>query len=1117
MTGRKFCSIAVLGLLLLASQSALHAQGNTATLVGTTVDEQHLRLPGVALLLQSVEGGLKRNLTSAPDGSFMFTALPPGEYKLSAAVSGFQPAEMHVTLEVNEQTRFDVVLSVAAQSETVQVSEAMPLLHPNEAAVGEVVDKEHVAQLPLNGRQFMELTLLVPGVHTSHGASMGNMSALYWRPGQSSAISVSGGRPNSNTYLLDGTVNTDPAFNTYVISLSPDAIREFQIETGTYTAELGGAGTGQVNVVTKSGTNSFHGSAYEFLRNSAMDARDFTSPSNLPHFSQNQFGATAGGPVWKDHTFFFTSYEGFRMVQGQSNIMSVPSAAARTGNFSGIANIYNPNLTQPNPAYDPNRPVSTSNPQFLRPQFDNNTIPDRLINPIAKRVLSQFVPLPNLPGESNNFLDTRAQRLSNDQGDVRIDQILSGGTTLFGRYSISAERGFTPENLPGFGSFHDNRVQNLSLTAIKPWSPNLVGEFRGGVSRMFLHRFAENANGPDWIRILGITGAGFGGPEANGLPQFNVQGYQPFGDSLLCTPCQYADTVLQGGAKLTWVHGDHALKFGGDVERFRWNMNGFFQNRGYFQFSPGFTSRTLTNDGTGNALANMLLGLPVLQQVQNGIPSMEMRQTYTDLFVQDDWRATSHLVVNLGLRYEVRTPLHDIGKILTNLTWKDGVPSAYVGGQNGFPDSLAFGDYNNFAPRVGIAYSPSDGKWVFRAGYGMFYSYPDMNLWCNQVHDVPLVFPQAVQSDNFTPSISGFAFPEKPVLGVQRVTFTALDPHGRTPYVQQASVTIERRLSDSTMLQLGYVGAWAKKLDRARLPNNAVPGSAAVQPRRPFQTISFLPGTQLPSYVPVASLTFPVSAVNLLENSASSSYNSAFILVKRKFSHGLTFLANYTFSKSLTDAPDFRSPANEAEVPQNSYDLRSEWGLSGCDIPHRFVTSIIYKLPFNSRGLDLKSASGLAKLLVADWQLSTIYQWQSGFPFTVSVFGDTANAGSLLNVNPVRANVVPGVSPYLPSDQRSGDKWFNTAAFVTPPAFTFGNAGRNTVRGPGLSKADIALERKFALREQTMLGFRAEVFNLFNHTNFDTPNRFVNTPQFGSVTAAATASRQVQFALRLEF
>jgi hypothetical protein len=429
-------------------------------------------------------------------------------------------------------------------------------------------------------------------------------------------------------------------------------------------------------------------------------------------------------------------------------------------------------------------------------------------------------------------------------------------------------------------------------------------------------------------------------------------------------------------------------------------------------------------------------------------------------------------------------------------------------------------DRNNFAPRIGIAYSPGEGRYVFRAGYGMFYSYPDMNLWCNQVHNVPIVFPEGLQSDNFTPSISGFGF-QPPVLGRTRVSFTALDPHARTPYIQQASLTIERKLTETMMVQVGYLGAWAKKLDRSRLANNAPPGPGGVQPRRPFQNISFLPGSELPPQIApgatVASLTSPVSAINLLENSASSSYNSGWILLKRKFANNLSFLSSYTFAKNLTDAPAFRSPAMESEVPQNSYDLRSEWGLAGCDITQRFVTSLIYRVPLTMKGQAVEGVSGFAKLLVSDWQISAIYQIQSGFPYTVGVFGDTANAGSLLNVNPVRADVVPGVSPNLPGDERSGDHWFNTAAFRTPAAFVFGTAGRNTMRGPSLNKADVALERKFALREQAQLGFRAEFFNLFNHTNFDTPERFVNTPQFGTVTMAATSSRQIQFAMRLEF
>jgi hypothetical protein len=319
------------------------------------------------------------------------------------------------------------------------------------------------------------------------------------------------------------------------------------------------------------------------------------------------------------------------------------------------------------------------------------------------------------------------------------------------------------------------------------------------------------------------------------------------------------------------------------------------------------------------------------------------------------------------------------------------------------------------------------------------------------------------------------------------------------------------------MMQVGYLGAWGSSLDRSRLVNNAQPGPGGVQPRRPYQTISFVPNTDLgplPAGVTVQSLTFPVGPINLLESTGRSSYNSFWILGKRAFSGGLSFLASYTFADSLTDAPTFRSPANEAEVPQNSFDPRADWGPSGCDIRHRFVSSVIYRVPVSARGGDTRAAR-LVHALAGGWQASLIYQWQSGFPFTISVFGDTANAGALLNVNPVRANAVPGVSPEL-SDQRSADMWFNTAAFTTPAPFTFGTATRNSVWGPSLSKADLALDRAIPLGA-AQFHFRVEAFNLLNTVNYGTPNRFVNTPQFGTITEAATAARQIQFVLRATF
>jgi Carboxypeptidase regulatory-like domain len=1103
--------IALAVILCTLTPRPVAAQGTTATLAGVVRDPQGLLVPGVTVTLTGAERTFQRIVSTGADGGYEFAGLLPGVYRVHLELSGFAAEDTTLTLEVNQRVRLDVTLKPGALTQRVDVAETIPLLHLTDASVGEVIDQRQVSELPLNGRQFLELALLVPGAHTSHGAQMGDMSPLYWRPGQSSAITISGGRPNANVYLLDGTVNTDPSFNTFVISLPPDAIREFQIQTGTYTADLGGAGTGQINVVTKSGTMRTKGSLYEYLRNSKFDSPMFTDPDMLPPFSQNQFGGTLGGPLGHQF-FFFGGYEGLRMTQHQSNILSVPTPAQRVGDFSGGPAIYDPLTTRANPSFNASLPISAANPQFIRSQFPGNQIPMDRINPVALQVLQRFVAAPNLDGSTNNYLDTRAQRFVNDAYNLRLDRTLGNGSTLFGRYSLSHETGFTPENLPGFGAYHDNHVHNLTMTLLKPVSQHLLSESRFGFARMRLHRYGETANHEDLVGQLGIPGVGFGGADAYGLPRFDIQGYNPVGDALLCTPCQYWNNNLQGGERLTWSRGRHSLRFGGDARKFNWDMLGFFQNRGYFQFTSPLTSRTSLADGSGDALASFLLGMPTLAQRQAGTPSMKMRQWTYDAFVQDDWRVTPTLTINAGLRYEIQTPLHDISKILTNLDFSQGAPVAFVGGQSGYPKGLVYMDRNNLAPRLGLAWAPGSGKNVWRAGVGVFYAYPDMNLWCNQVHNVPLVFPEIQTNNVATPTVTSFGF-GPPVLGKTLVGFTAIDTHLQIPRIDQGSVSFERQLADNLMVQVGYLGAWGTHLDRSRLVNNAQPGPGGVQPRRPYQTISFVPGIDLgtlPAGVTVQSLTFPVGPINLLESTGRSQYNSGWVLAKRTYSHGLSVLASYTYARSFTDAPSFRSPANEAEVPQNSFDPAADWGPSGCDVRHRFVSSLIYRLPFSPDGG--KGAGRFAHAVFGGWQASLIYQAQSGFPFTISVFGDTANAGSLLNVNPIRANVVAGVSPEV--DHPNADMWFNTAAFTTPAPFTFGNAGRNSVWGPGLSKADVALDRELPLAGTSRLHIRVEAFNLFNTVNYGTPNRFVNTPQFGTITDAATPARQIQFVIR---
>jgi hypothetical protein len=663
-----------------------------------------------------------------------------------------------------------------------------------------------------------------------------------------------------------------------------------------------------------------------------------------------------------------------------------------------------------------------------------------------------------------------------------------------------------PINLPGFGTYHDNFSQQGNVAWNRIVSPQMVNVATLSVSRLAMSHTTESANTNDIVSQLGIQGIGFGGPGAWGAPWFNVQGYSGMGDTYAATPMKAWDTIIEGRDVLSWQRGRHGLKFGGSYRRYIWPMWGFFQNRGYYQFTNGFTTHTATNDGTGSGLASFLLGLPAVKQVQAGIPQMQLRQWAADWFAQDTFLLTRNTTVEFGLRYEFMNPLVDIRYTNSNLTFVNGTPEAFVGGQNGYPQGLLYPQKKNFAPRFGFSQNLTKFAAVIHGAYGIFFTPVDLNTWCNQRHNVPYVFPITQQSDNFIPSLNGFNFAQ-PVLGVTTVSFTALEPHAPAQYVQQWSFSVEKGLGRETTLEVGYLGAHGVHLQRAHLINNAPPGPGAIGPRRPFPKISFVPGTVFPSSVNVASATFPVSTINLLENSAQSWYDAGYVNLRRRYSHGLSFLANYTFSKNLSDAPDFRSPMFESSIPQNNSDLRAEKGAA-CDVKHRFAMSLVYDIP-------AATAEGLANLFTRNWHLSTIYQVQSGFPLTISVFGDTANSGVVLGENPIRADVTG--QPIFGAGAHTPDAWFNTAAFATPAAFTFGDAGRNTVYGPGMQTLDFALAREFSLAERARFQFRAEFFNALNHVNLGTPDRFVNTPQFGTITEAATPGRQIQLSARVSF
>src|SRR5258707_8642245 len=489
---------------------------------------------------------------------------------------------------------------------------------------------------------------------------------------------------------------------------------------------------------------------------------------------------------------------------------------------------------------------------------------------------------------------------------------------------------------------------------------------------------------------------------------------------------------------------------------------------------------------------------------------MQLRQWYGDAFVQDSFQLTRNTTVQIGVRYEYMSPLTDIRYANTNLVFKDGVPFVFIGGQQGFPAGLNSANKLKFAPRAGISHSiPSRGL-VLHAAFGIFFTPVDMNTWCNQRHNVPYVFPETQQSDNLTPAAgivaSHFNFAPA-VLGTTTVSFAAFELNPPAQYIEQWSGSVEKSLGAETTLEIGYLGSHGVHLQRSHLINNAADGAGAIGPRRPFKVLAFLPGMVLPTDITIANTTFPVSGINLLENSAQSWYDAGYVNIRRRFARGWTFLANYTFAKSLSDAPDFRSPMFESAAPQNNANLTAEKGPA-CDVRHRFAVSTVYNLPAWGK-------SGFARALTKDWRLSAIFQAQSGFPFTISVFGDTANAGTLLGENPIRANYTG--QPVFGSGTHTANQWFNPAAFATPAAFTFGNVGRNAIYGPGMQTLDLALQREFCVTNKIKLQIRDEAFTRLSHTNSGTPNRFVNTPQFGTITEAATPGREIQLGIRLSF
>lgn len=1114
-------------LLPVLSISLLSAQTATSTVVGAVYDSAHAVIPNAIVIVANPQTGFERRSVTDVSGNYTFTGLQAANYSLTAEAPGFRAERLReLTVRVNQTARIDFTLQPGTVTEKIDVTAVTSLLNTDTATISEVIETRRITDLPLNKRQFLDLALLTPGVTLGNGGPQNGQNTLFLRPTSNSSVSANGQRSQNNNFLLDGVQNTDGDVNAFILTPSVDSIQEFRVETSNYSAEFGRSSGAQINVVSKSGTNQFHGSAYEFLRNSALDARPFNNPGALPAFRFNQFGATLGGRVRKDSTFFFANFEGLRSVQGQSAIRSVPVDQQRTGDFSGLRSIFDPDTLGPDPS-DPTGKRQT------RTQFPGNRIPSNRINPIAAKILANYVPSPNLAGSTNNLLDTRKQIQSNNQEGLRLDQRVGSRGTLYGRYTVSNETGFVPSGLPGSGADSAVRAQHSIVGETHAFRPDLVNEFRFGFARLSLGRLSENAFKRDIVTELGIPGVQFAGPEVWGIPSVTIPGYTTLGDDNFFLPMVLRDNTFQVLDTVSITRGRHSLRLGGEYRRFQFNIAQLFTPRGDIRFNANFTNQfagTGGSDTAGDALASFLLGLPVQQRRTVGNANAYLRQLSYSGFVQDDWKVSSRFTVNLGFRYEYTSPFSDKFNRLSNVSFA-GIPSPsavatanqrgvyavpiVVAGLNGTPTGLTQADRNNWAPRIGVAWRPLRGNsLVIRSGFGVFYGAQDGEHVGRATINLPFVLSDTQNSDTFIPQINSIGFTIAPGIGGNslRQTFIGLDEHLRTPYTMQWNFAIQKAFTGSLVGEVAYVGSGSHKLDTRNAMNDPIPGPGDPDANRLFQTMalpdpSSLGNIALPA--PILGRQILSGTIEIQANRVNSNYHSLQTKLEKRFSHGVSFLTSYVWSKTISDGNSYRRQGIQGELAQD-FLRNGEKSLTGYDVRHRIVGNVLYEVPLCAPGKPC-FGKAIGRTILGGWQATAIVQAQSGFPFTPVLASSTANNGRT-----TRPNVVTGVNPYV-TDGQSAARWLNAAAFSQPAPYTTGNAGVNSLIGPGLTQVDCSLLKNTTVKENWRLQFRAEFFNVLNHVNLGTPNSSVGANQFGTITSVASSPRQIQLGLKLLF
>ena len=1050
----------LIALFLLVPVAAV-AQTHRASLRGTVYDPNHAAIPGAKVSVTRVATGDVRTTTTNDKGEYGVSSLPSGVYRVEVEMASFRRHDERIEILVNQDQRLDVTLGVSGPETTIDSTDEAQL-KKDSPSLGSVIENRQVTGLPLDGRNFYELSLLVPGAVPPAQGSAGSVRGDF-------AFSVNGAREDANNFLLDGVYNVDPKLNTFGVRPSVDAIREFEMLTSTYDASFGRNPGAQVNVILKSGSNDFHGSLFEFHRNAALDARNFFAPASepKPKYIRNQFGGAVGGPISRDRTFFFADYEGTRSREGITRVTNVPTALERAGNFSqslfGVPT--NPFTGQP---------------------FDNGVVPDFFINPVGRAVAALY-PLPNRNEPFQNFVSSPILRDDNDSFDARVDHNISDRANLTFRYSFGDRNLFEPFTgpsfslIPGFGDTVKRRSQNGMVALTMVLTPNLVNESRVAFSRVAAS-VAQEAS---------VLNSDVGLPAISqrardlGLSFITITGFSPLGDEGN-NPQNSVTNVYQFLNNASYVSGDHLIKFGVDLRFSQQNAFRDVESRGRLQFSP-------FGQITGNALGDLLLGFPLLTSVARVDNPQQIRTESYNFFINDSYRVTRQLTLTGGLRYEYNSPPVD-AEDRANIY--DVVSRSLVPvGTNGVPRSGFEADKNNFAPRVGFAWSVSE-KTVLRGGYGIYYDQsplaPAEALYFNSpFFDNNIFFSlpglPLTLNDPF-PAFFPFPLPDS-ALAIQRDL--------RTGYMQHWNFNVERQLGNSSVIEVAYVGSKGTKLLTARDINQPQP--SVLPPGLPF--------------VPRPDPRF--DDIDLLESRANSNYNALQARFQQRLARGFSGLVSYTWSKSIDDASNFFSSAGDPNFPQNSYNVAAERGRSNFDVSHRLSASYAYALPFG-RGRQYLADDGWLSTVLSGWETFGIVTLQSGRPFTVALLSEIDNSGTGRSILGFGANDRPNLISNPELSNATTLQWFNTAAFAFPVPGTFGNAGRNILEGPGFQNVNASLVKNTALSERVNLQFRAEAFNLFNHPNLNLPDNFLGSPTFGRITSARDP-RHIQFGLKLLF